>query len=160
MKILLAMDASADSRQALDWVARIRWPAGSRILVLGMAQLKDGDVNSASDAGSHPSDLTHAQLEKTGHVVSRAVRTLREVGLSSKGRLAVGNSPPSLIKDICRERVDLVVIGSSSHLGGTRRTRCSVPGLVVTQVPCSILVVKRDRRLPTKQPSRIAARTT
>lgn len=160
MRILLAMDASADSRQALDWVARIRWPVGSRIIVLGMAQLEDRDMNLAPEVSLPSSDLTRAQLEKTGQVVSRAVRKLREAGLSTEGRVAVGASRPPLFEDICRERVDLVVIGASSRLGGSTRTPCSAPGFIWTQAPCSVLVVKRDRSLRAQQPSPIAARST
>ena len=38
MKILIALDASPHSERALDFVTRMRWPAGSRVIVLSVLQ--------------------------------------------------------------------------------------------------------------------------
>ncbi|MGH7723851.1 MAG: universal stress protein [Candidatus Eiseniibacteriota bacterium] len=158
MKILLAVDGSPGSRRAVDFVTRIGWPAGSRIIVLGTARLEDGEIEATPEAGSAPSDPAQILREKSDLAVSRAVRTLREAGLSAGSQPAFGPARPALIQATCRERVDLVVIGSSSRAGVARRMLHDVSGHFVTDAPCSVLVVKRERQVRTKRPPLTAKR--
>ena len=143
MKILIGLDASAHSERALEFVTRMRWPAGSRVIVLTVLQ----PVTSAVAAGWEPIPVAPGLLEERRRqleeIIAGAENTLREAGLSTEGRIVEGD-PRSALVDIARtERADVLVVGSHGRTGMAKLMLGSVSSHVVTHAPCSVLVVKQ-----------------
>ena len=142
MKILIALDASAHSDKALDFAARMRWPAGSRVIVLSVLQPVINALVSPFETSAVEAELLEQQRQRLETLVSGAERRLREIGMSTEGRVVAGDPREVLIQLARAERADLMVVGSHGHTGITKWMLGSVSGHVVTHAPCSVLVVK------------------
>ena len=147
MRILIALDASEHSERALDFVTRMRWPAGSRVMVLSVLQPVAGTL-SAFEPGVASAGLLEEQRGRLEEVVARAEGTLRESGFSTEGRVVAGDPREALVQTARSERADLLVVGSHGHSGLTKLMLGSVSSHVVTHAPCSVLVVKQPPRAP------------
>ena len=146
MKILIALDASAHSERALEFVTRMRWPAGSRVIVLSVLQPVANLLTAPAEAGPIPAELLEEERRKLEEVVARSENTLREAGFSSEGRVLVGDPREALVQVAQEERADLVVLGSHGRTGLAKLILGSVSSHVVTHAPCSVMVVKAERR--------------
>lgn len=142
MKILIAIDASPHSEKALDFVARMRWPAGSRVIVLSVLQPVINAVVSPFETAGVEAELLDQQRQTLEALVSGAERRLRETGMSTEGRVVAGDPREVLIQLARGERADLLVVGSHGHTGIAKWMLGSVSAHVVTHAPCSVLVVK------------------
>ena len=146
MKILVALDSSTYSERALEFVARMRWPAGSRVIVLSVLQ----PVVSTVAGPFEPAVIPVGELEGMRHeleeLVAGAERKLREVGFATEARVLTGD-PRETLLDVARgERADLIVVGSHGRSGIAKMMLGSVSSHVVTHAPCSVLVVKQPGR--------------
>ncbi len=146
MKILIAIDASAHSEHALEFVTRMRWPGGSRVIVASALP-----VTAAVLAGMDPGGaISAAPLEEARRevesLVEKAADTLREAGFPTEHHVLAGDPRESVVDLAVRERVDLIVVGSRGRTGLARLMLGSVSSHVVTHAPCSVLVVKHPAR--------------
>jgi len=145
MKILIALDDSRHSDRALEFVTRMRWPAGSRVIVLTTLQ----EVTASLAAADAPGTVLAAppqQRQWLEGLVARAESTLREAGFSTEGRVLAGDPREVLVQVAQSERADLLVVGSRGRTGITKLMLGSVSSHVVTHAPCSVLVVKQAGR--------------
>ena len=143
MRILLAVDDSPHSRRAVEFAAQMRWPAGSRILVVSvmpppLAPLAALDAPTAAEPlRIHEEDrLQHQEL------ITRAQDRLRSVGFAVEGRLLEGDPREQILELIEREAVSLLILGSHGRTGIARLLLGSVSSHAVAHSPCSVLVVK------------------
>ena len=146
MKILIGLDASTHSERVLDFVARMRWPAGSRVIVLSVLQPVASTVAGAYEASVIPADSLDGLRQQLEEVVARAEGALREVGFSTEGRVVAGEPRQCLLDVAHGERADLIVVGSHGRSGIAKMMLGSVSSHVVTHAPCSVLVVKQSGR--------------
>jgi nucleotide-binding universal stress UspA family protein len=75
-------------------------------------------------------------------LVSKATSELRDSGFASEGRVEVGDPREVLVSIAQSERADLIVVGSHGRTGIAKLVLGSVSSHIVTQAPCSVLVVK------------------
>jgi len=144
VKILIALDDSAHSERAVQFVTGMRWPAGSRVIVVTVMR-SDPTIRSSSgkSAGAKPSDHC-AELElHCEAVVTRAQDRLRESGMSTEGRIVEGDPREQLLRLIETERADLLAMGSRGRTGIVQLLLGSVSSQAVGHAACSVLVVKR-----------------
>ena len=134
MRIMVALDDSVHSQRALEFVTRVRWPAGSAIVVLSVAQPSKAALSARSGG------LTRVQ--KT---VAQAEQTLRENGFATVGMIYEGEPSTALVEAVERERVDLLVVGSHGRAVLAKLMLGSVSAYAVSHAPCSVLVVKGRR---------------
>jgi nucleotide-binding universal stress UspA family protein len=142
MKILIALDASAHSERALEFVTRMRWPAGSRVIVLSAMQPVTSGLTVPHEPAAIPVELLEEQRRELEELVARAEGTLREAGFATEGRVLAGDPREALVQVAQDERADLVVLGSHGRTGFAKLILGSVSSHVVTHAPCSVLVVK------------------
>jgi len=147
MKILIALDDSQHSDRALEFVTRMRWPAGSRVIVLTTQQPVAPALTAADEAGAVLPGLFEEQRERLEALVARAEGTLREAGFSTEGRVLAGDPREVLVQVALSERADLLVVGSRGRTGIAKLMLGSVSSHVVTHAPCSVLVVKQPGRV-------------
>jgi nucleotide-binding universal stress UspA family protein len=128
------MDDSTFSKRALEYVARIRWPAGSTVLVASV-------LRPAFGASADRQSDRHRFHE---NLVERAVQCPREAGLATETRLLEGEPGDALVTAAAAERCDLLVVGSRGRSGLAKLLLGSVANHVVAHAPCSVLVVKQN----------------
>jgi len=145
MKILIAVDDSPHSERAVDFVTRIRWPAGSRMIVLTVVQPVATALATVSDAGS---GMELGQILRDRHqaLVARVESVLRGCGFATEGRVVEGDPRESLLTLARDENVDLIVVGSHGRTGLAKLMLGSVSSTAVTHAPYSVLVIKKPAR--------------
>ena len=142
MKILTAVDQSPHSQRAIRFVTRMRWPAGSRVIVATVLPPAsppiaggDGGVPVLIDVGAE--QRTEAQT-----LVAQAESELRAAGIATENRVVMGDPRDVLLRLVEEERVDLIVVGSHGRTGFAKLLLGSVSSHVVTHARCNVLVVK------------------
>jgi nucleotide-binding universal stress UspA family protein len=148
MKILIGLDASNHSERVLDFVTRMRWPAGSRVIVLSVLQPVASTVAGAYEPTVVPQEHLEGLRQQLEELVARAEGKMREVGFATEGRVLAGDPRQSLLEVAERERADLIVVGSHGRSGIAKMVLGSVSSHIVTHAHCSVLVVKQSGRAP------------
>ncbi len=146
MKVLIALDESPYSERAVDFVRRLRWPGGSRMIVMSVVEAPADALPIAS--GRAGSDALEAARQRRERVVENAQQRLRDCGFASEARVLAGDARELLVRCAEREHVDLIVVGSHGRTGLARLLLGSVSSSVVTHAPCAVLVVKQDEHAP------------
>ena len=146
MKILIGVDDSAHSKAALDYVKTMKWPAGTRIVVLTAARTQ-AVAYTLIDAGgiSWMKTAEEEMTQQAEELSSRVERELQEAGLATEARVVHGDPRESLVDAARSWGADLVVVGSHGRTGLDKLLMGSVASHVVTHAPCSVLVVKLKR---------------
>ena len=145
MRILIALDASPHSERALEFVRRMRWPAGSRVVVASVMQPVAAAATIGLDIPRVAAEMLDEQRRRLEELVAGAERVLRESGFPTEGRVLIGD-PREVLLDAARtEQADLLVVGSHGRTGIARWMLGSVSSHLVTHAPCSVLVVKEHR---------------
>lgn len=147
MKIILGVDDSPFSNAAVDYVAGMKWPADTRIIVLSVARVPVGTYAMVDmPAVGTGAEWVDEQVKFHEEVAARIERRLREGGFATEGRVVQGDPRETLVHVAETERADLVVVGSHGRSGLTKLLLGSVASHVVTHAPCSVLVVKTPAR--------------
>jgi nucleotide-binding universal stress UspA family protein len=146
MKILLAVDASEYSAEAVREVAERPWPPDTTVRVLSAVERVTPPAAEVwFDAGG---SLERAQQEMTTRaeqLTAGVAEKLRTSGLRVETAVSDGD-PRSVIVDEAREwGADLIVVGSHGYTGVKRWLLGSVAQSVVSHAPCSVEVVRRKQ---------------
>jgi len=146
MKILLAIDGSPYSDQAVAQVACRPWPKGSEVKVLTAFELS---LLPTPEAWALPATFLD-EMEQAGRRYAREIGD-RAVGLLEsrldKGvavsKEALPGSPRSVILDEAKNwGADLIVVGSHGYCAWERFLLGSVSQSVVSHADCSVEVVR------------------
>ena len=146
MKILLAVDGSQYSTEAVEEVASRPWPEGTTVRVLSaVAPVPPPATELWYDAGGN---LERAQQEAQAHaerLTAGVAEKLRASGLGVETAVRDGD-PRSCIVDEAQEwDADLIVVGSHGYTGLKRWLLGSVAQSVVSHAPCSVEVVRKKQ---------------
>src|ERR1043166_440284 len=142
MKIMIAVDGSASSEPVVEFVARTRWPAGSRTVVVSVANAA-GMVVAPHEAASVSAEIEALDVREHEELVARASQALTEAGIACETKVVLGEPANALLQAVRNESVDLLVVGSHGRTGLTKLLLGSVSAHLVGHAPCSVLVVKR-----------------
>src|SRR5262249_55450496 len=139
------VDDSPHSKLAATFVARMRWPAGSRVIVASAASPPLTVVGAPFEADANlAGEALEDARRRAQSVVEVGSSALRAAGFSTECRVSVGDPREALMQLAAEERVDLIVVGSHGRTGLTKLLLGSVSSHVVTHAPCSVLVVKES----------------
>jgi nucleotide-binding universal stress UspA family protein len=143
VKILIGVDDSAHSKAALDYVKTVRWPSGTRFVVLTAARLQ-ASAYTLVDAGglSWMKTAKEEMVPQAEELASRVERELQDAGLATEARVVHGDPREALVDAARSTGADLVVVGSHGRTGLDKLMMGSVASHVVTHAPCSVMVVK------------------
>ncbi len=146
MKILLAVDGSPCSDEAVNEIARRPWPVGSEIKVLTTFELSAPVVPETwiMPAG-YVDEIDRAARDQAKAVVNRAVEKLKaRSGDAPAVSCEVLPGPPSIVIPDEAESwgADLIVVGSHGYRAWERFLLGSVSQSVVSHAKCSVEVVR------------------
>jgi|SRR6516225_5455528 len=145
MRILIGVDQSPHSDRAVRFVTRMRWPAGSRVIVAGVMTPPLSPAVAGVDAGvSLMVEVAPEQVAETQARVAEVEVQLRAAGMATETRTPIGDPREALLRLVEDERIDLIVLGSHGRTGLAKLLLGSVSSHVVTHAHCSVLVVKED----------------
>lgn len=142
MKILLAVDDSPPSEEAVNVVAERTWPPGSVVRVLhAVGKFVPPAQELWHDAGG---DLGRAREEFKGRALElteRVAAFLRQRGLEAEAAVRDGDPRSVIVAEAIGWPADLVVLGSHGRTGIKRTLLGSVSQAVVDHAPCPVEVV-------------------
>jgi nucleotide-binding universal stress UspA family protein len=143
VKILLAVDGSLPSQQAVDEVARRPWPSQSTIRVLSVIQLYTPPATEFVLAGATLEDMRRQQALEAEGLTSRAAEAVKSAGVSLETIVREGDPRATIVDEAAEWGADLIVVGSHGRTGVKRWLVGSVANAVVSHAPCSVEVVRR-----------------
>jgi nucleotide-binding universal stress UspA family protein len=139
MRVLLALDGSAEADRARALAASIDWPAGTVIEVVSVLRpiLGLGFGRTLADSA----DPARADHET---VVTDACALLEATSATVRGVVLTGRPASVIVDEAAAFRADLVVVGSRGFGPIPTMVLGSVSAEVVDRSPCPVLVVRGD----------------
>ena len=143
MKILLAIDGSAPSQDAIDAVAKRPWPDHSALRILSVIQPYAPPVTEMVLAAATLEDIRTRQTQEAEELIRQARERLAATGLAVETAVAEGDPRTAIVDAADEWHADLIVIGSHGRTGLSRLVLGSVAQAVVAHAHCSVEVVRR-----------------
>lgn len=160
MKILLAVDGSPCSDEAIEEIAGRPWPRGSEIKVLTAFELSilPTPETWALPAG-YLDEMDRAARQQAQAVVDRAVEKLKK----SDAVLIHGQPLPGPARIVILDEAeswdaDLIVVGSHGYRAWERFLLGSVSQSVVSHAKCSVEVVRCSHRAAKEAPTTVSGK--
>jgi nucleotide-binding universal stress UspA family protein len=147
MKILLAIDGSPHSQDAVREVATRPWPSDSTIRVLSVIQAYTPPATEFVLAGATLEDMRRQQTLEAERLTSHAAAHISAAGISSETVVREGDPRSAIVDEAAEWGADLIVVGSQGRTGVARWLLGSVASAIVSHAPCSVEVI-RKRTLP------------
>ena len=144
MRVLLAIDGSPSSEAARTLIDTLAWPAGTSILVLGVAPTTAiGGGGLGALAGLPIMESPSPDPEATlGPVLVEASSSLMRPGRRVERRLVQGRPATSIVDEATAWDADLIVVGSRGLGRVSTMVLGSVSAEVVDHAPCPVLVTR------------------
>ena len=143
MKILLAVDGSSHSQEAVDEVSRRPWPSRSTVRVLSVIQPYTPPATEFVLAGATLEDIRRLQTADAEHLTARAADAVNAAGITADTAVREGDPRSAIVDEADEWGADLIVVGSHGRTGVKRWLLGSVAGAIVSHAPCSVEVVRR-----------------
>lgn len=143
MKILLAVDGSPHSQDAVDEVASRPWPSKSTIRVLSVIQPYTPPAPDFLVAGATLVDMTREQTAEADRLTARAADAVKSASVTTEAVLRQGDARSVIVDEAADWGADLIVVGSHGRTGLKRWLMGSVAQAIVGHAPCSVEVVRR-----------------
>ena len=135
--ILVALDGSELSERVIESLKELQIQPATTIILSHVIPSSESEVEIAVDRPQTSSeDLPYRQIEK--QLQSYQV----DLSCDSELEIVTGDPAEEIIRLANIYQVDLIVIGSRGLTGLQRILEGSVSSQVVTDAPCSVLVVK------------------
>ncbi len=157
MKILVAVDGTECSHEAVEFLTHRRWHDDDEFLVLNVVEARPIECGQGFVAkGEQAEDVFIAGvLKQSGEIVARSGQELK-IGLSAN-RIEVKVLTGYVVEQICQWAkewdADLIVLGSHGRKGFQHFMLGSVAEEVMKKAPCSVQVVKEKKYVPREHQS-------
>lgn len=135
--ILIALDDSELAQQIVTTLGEVQLSAAAKVILVHV-------VSPAESGVGRPADQPYLD-PKVGlyrHIEQRLQNYQAELPSASEIEIVVGDPAEEIIRLANIYHADLVVIGNRGLTGVNRILQGSVSSQVVTDSPCSVLVVK------------------
>jgi nucleotide-binding universal stress UspA family protein len=144
MKILLAIDGSLCSDNAVEEVARRPWPEGSSLKVLTVFEPPIPPTPETWALPASYFEEIEAALRKQGqNIIDKALEKLKaNKALALSSLLMLGSPRPVILDEAESWGADLIVVGSHGYNVWKRFLLGSVSQAVVSHAKCSVEVVR------------------
>ena len=145
MRILLAVDGSAPSHDAIDEVAGRPWPTPSNLRVVSVVRPYVPPATEFVPGAFTPNEILQEHMKDAERIAAQAADRLKRSGLSIDTAARQGDPRTVIVDEATEWGADLIVVGSHGHTGLTRLLLGSVAQSVVAHAPCSVEVVRKRR---------------
>ena len=143
MKILLAIDGSPHSQDAVDEIARRPWPTRTAVRVVSVIRPYAPPATEVVLAAATIDTVRQQQMGEAEALTVRAGELLAEPGLSVETVVREGDARSAILDEAESWGADLIVVGSHGRTGLKRLVLGSVAAAVMAHAPCSVEVVRR-----------------
>ncbi|HEY9872370.1 MAG TPA: universal stress protein [Candidatus Obscuribacterales bacterium] len=135
--ILVALDESELSERVIHTLSELQLQPASKVILSHVISSTGSDLEMAADQPHSKSEnVPYRQIEKQMQSYQA------NLGCQSEIEIVTGDPAEEIIRLANIHRADLIVIGSRGLKGLNRILQGSVSSQVVTDAPCSVLVVK------------------
>lgn len=149
MHVLLAMDGSSDSLNAVAFLKTLQLPNSSRLTILHVVE-KPTALSTLARVSTHMDTTTFAEdCSRTGRqagaqLLEDTQRNLMQEGFEVETKLTEGHAADEILKAAHNVQADLIVVGSKGVTGLRRLMMLGgVSHKVVQHARCSVLVVRK-----------------
>jgi nucleotide-binding universal stress UspA family protein len=143
MKVLLAIDESESSKNALQSVVARPWPPRTEIKVLNVLEPPSLLLGREMTGVDPEFEMVWKAVQEQGEdLVMKAAAKLRAAGLNVSTLLKEGDPKSQIIDAAEEDRADLIVLGSHGRKGLKRFLIGSVSDAVVRHAHCSVEIVR------------------
>ena len=147
MKILLAIDFSKYSAEAIKEVAARPWPPKSKLLVLSVIEpITPPAAELWYDAGASLERMEQEMTKRAKDLTTKAAENLRGNEFTIETAVREGDPRWVIVDEAGKWSADLIVMGSHGYTGIKRLLLGSVALSVVSHATCSVEVVRRKQR--------------
>jgi nucleotide-binding universal stress UspA family protein len=136
--ILVALDSSEHTLRVIQFLKELQLQPAAKIILAHVIPSPEPDMDIAVDRPHTSEELLYQQVEKQ----LQAYQT--DLPGNSTLEIVTGDPAAEIIRLAHIHQADLIVIGSRGLTGLQRILEGSVSSQVVTDAPCSVLVVKPD----------------
>jgi nucleotide-binding universal stress UspA family protein len=146
MKILLAIDNSRYSAEAIKEVAKRPWPPNTIVRVISVVEPVPAPAAELwyDESGS----LERVQQEMTKRATKLTQKTsesLKRKELKIESAVREGDARALIVDEARKWSADLIVLGSHGYTGIKRLLLGSVASSVVSHAPCSVEIVRKKQ---------------
>jgi nucleotide-binding universal stress UspA family protein len=145
MKILCAIDGSADSEETIRALAEHAWPAGTSIRVLTVAEKVHPSAVELVATGKSTDDAQHDLVVSCDVIAATAANTLKSFGIESDPVVREGSPKSAIVEEAASWGAKLIVVGYKGRSGVSRMLLGSVAQHVVAHAHCSVLVIRHTQ---------------
>jgi nucleotide-binding universal stress UspA family protein len=146
MKLLLAIDNSEYSVEAIKEVAKRPWPPNSTVRVLSVVELVAPPAAELwYDAGGNLERVQQEMAKRATELTQKTSESLKRKGLKIETAVREGDARPVIVDEARKWSADLIVLGSHGYTGLKRLLLGSVASSVVSHAPCSVEIVRRKQ---------------
>lgn len=142
MKILVAVDGSSPSQEAIDEVAHRPWPQPSTVRVVSAVHPYVPAAIELVPAAVTPADVVLQLEDQAKRLTSQAADRIGKSGLAVEAVVRQGDPRTVIVDEASEWGANLIVMGSHGRTGLTRMLLGSVAQAVVGHAPCSVEVVR------------------
>ncbi|HEY9820859.1 MAG TPA: universal stress protein [Candidatus Sericytochromatia bacterium] len=136
--ILVALDSSEVSHRVIQSLDELQIQPATKIILAHVIPAPDSDMEMAVDRPQTSEELLYRQIEKQ-------LQSYQEhLPCESELEIVSGDPAVEIVRLAHIHQADLIVIGTRGLTGLNRILQGSVSSQVVTDAPCSVLVVKSD----------------
>jgi nucleotide-binding universal stress UspA family protein len=151
MKVLLAIDGSPCSEEAVKEVAIMQWPAGTQVKVLSVATVpRPNAPDPLHIVGPMRLKLLESEEARLRDLVARTADWLRdnavEKNLQIETAVVEGDPKVVIIEEAEHWGADLIVVGCHGYGPVKRFLLGSVSLAVAVHAPCSVEIVRHHHR--------------
>lgn len=148
MKVLIAVDDSQFSQEALNFVGRCPWPDASEFRVLNVNEVDRGILMELK--AEHPVTLKEFEEKVYGdasNLIATRVAYLKEKlpGKTIEGRTELGDPREAILKTVEEWQPRVLVMGSHGRTGIKKFLLGSVAEQVLLRAGCAVVIVKGER---------------
>ncbi len=142
MKILLAVDGSPDSQNAVSELVARPWPPKSSVRVLTAVPRYQPPMLELVSTGETPAEVRADHEKAAANLAKTVADSLRSTALSVETCVRHGDPRRVIVEEAREWGADLIIIGARGHSALERWLIGSVAQNVVAHAPCSVEVVR------------------
>jgi nucleotide-binding universal stress UspA family protein len=146
MKLLLAVDNSEYSVEAIKEVAKRPWPPGTIVRVISVVEpIPPPAVELWYDASGSLEQVQQEMTNRATALTKKASERLNKKGFKTETAVREGDARSVIVDEARKWSADLIVLGSHGYTGIKRLLLGSVASSVVSHAPCSVEIVRRKQ---------------